>query len=121
VDKEPTMPKASGATNTQKMILLALGEGWSLKFVDTRGWCLLQPNRQRPFTRVKTRTVEAMTQSGWLTEGLATQGLDFRPVKDLTTLGHKYAMRLIRTGWAEQYEFDQHHAHEASTRLPRAA
>ncbi len=120
------MGRITGASDTQKMILLALGENWTLRQVDGWGWCLFQVNRARPFCKVKQRAVEKMTKSGWLTEGLTTQGLDFRPKKDLTPTGHKYAMKLIRTQWAETFDWAPKPRSAAATKatgsfIPRKA
>ena len=99
------MAKISGANNTQKMIMLALVEGWRLRFADKHGWCIFQNGRQRPFAQVAMSTVEKMTIAGWLTAGIATKELDFRPEKLLTADGRRYAEKLIHSRWAEDYEF----------------
>lgn len=99
------MSKISGANNTQKMIMLALSEGWRLRFADKHGWCMFQNGRQRPFAQVAMSTVEKMTIAGWLTAGIATKELDFRPEKLLTADGRRYAEKLSRTRWAENYEW----------------
>jgi hypothetical protein len=99
------MAKTSGATNTQKMIMLALAEGWRLRFADQHGWCLFQQGRARPFAQVAMSTVEKMTIAGWLTAGIATKELDFRPEKLLTADGRRYAESLIKHRWAEEFEF----------------
>ena len=101
-----TMAKIIGATNTQKTIMLALAEGWRLRLADRHGWCLFQPGRERPFSQVARSTVEKMTQNGWLTAGIATKELNFRPEKLLTTSGRRYARKLIDTRWAENYQWD---------------
>ena len=100
------MAKITGATNTQKTIMLSLAEGWHLRQVDQHGWCLFQSMRQRPFARVSDRTVESMTASGWLSAGIARQELSFRPEKVLTNDGRRYAKKLISKGWAENYDWD---------------
>lgn len=100
------MAKTSGATNSQKMILLALAEGWRLRLADHHGWCLFQINRARPFAQVATSTVDKMTKSGWLSAGIATKEMAFRPEKVLTNDGRRYAQRLIDTQWAEKYDWD---------------
>jgi hypothetical protein len=80
-----TMQSASGASNTQKTIILSLSEGWSLRQNDVYGWCLFQPGRARPFAKVKQRTVEAMTDRGWIIEPLsATDALPMQPSRELT-------------------------------------
>ena len=99
------MAKNSGATNTQKMIMIALAEGWRLRFADKHGWCLFQNGRARPFAQVASSTVEKMTIGGWLTAGIATKELDFRPEKLVTADGRKYAEKLIAKRWAEDYEW----------------
>jgi hypothetical protein len=98
------MAKITGATNTQKMIMIALAEGWRLRFADKHGWCLFQNGRARPFAQVASSTVEKMTISGWLTAGIATKELDFRPEKLVTNDGRRYAEKLIARRWAEDYE-----------------
>lgn len=100
------MGQKTGATNTQKTVMLSLAEGWMLRYVDLHGWCLFMPNRSRPFARVKKRTVDEMTARGWLTPGIATKGLGYRPAKELTALGRKYADRLLGKDWANQDEWD---------------
>lgn len=99
--------KIHGATNTQKTVMLAIYEGWLLRLVDGRGWCLFQPGRTRPFADVKEKHVEAMTEAGWLTPGSTPKGLGFRPAKDLTAAGRKYAERLVRENWATSYDWDE--------------
>lgn len=96
----------TGATNTQKTVMLSLAEGWMLRYVDLHGWCLFQPGRSRPFARVKKRTVDEMTAKGWLTPGIATKGLGYRPAKELTRLGLKYADRLLGKNWGEDEDWD---------------
>jgi hypothetical protein len=98
------MNKTTGATDTQKTILLALAEGWRLRLTERGMWCLFQPMRNRPFAQLKTKTIEAMTRSGWLNEGMVSKELNFRPEKILTPAGRRYAERLITTRWAECYE-----------------
>jgi hypothetical protein len=100
------MANITGATNTQKTIMLSLAEGWHLRRVDQHGWCLFQPMRQRPFARVSTSTVESMTDSGWLSEGTARREISFRPEKMLTNDGRRYAKKLIAKQWAENYDWD---------------
>ncbi|MHC4991352.1 MAG: hypothetical protein ACYTGC_10255 [Planctomycetota bacterium] len=100
------MGHPTGATDTQKTLLVALGEGWLLRHIDGYGWCLFRAGRERPFAKVKNRTVDAMTEAGWLTPGVAIKGLGYRPAKDLTKEGRRYAERLIREEWAEQYHWD---------------
>ena len=100
------MGQMSGATNTQKTVMLSLAEGWMLRYVDLHGWCLFMPNRSRPFARVKKRTVDEMTAKGWLTPGIATKGLGYRPAKELTALGRKYADRLLGKKWGSEDEWD---------------
>jgi hypothetical protein len=100
------MSQTNGATNTQKTVMLSLAEGWMLRYVDLHGWCLFQPGRSRPFARVKKRTVDGMTAKGWLTPGIATKGLGYRPAKELTSLGRRYAERLLGKDWANQDEWD---------------
>jgi hypothetical protein len=107
------MARISGATNTQKMILIALAEGWRLRFADQHGWCLFQQGRARPFAQIAMSTVEKMTISGWLTAGIATKELDFRPEKLLTNDGRRYAEKLIRRRWAEEYEWTPYRAVDA--------
>ena len=102
------MANISSATNSQKMILLALAEGWRLRFADQHGWCLFQPLRQRPFAQVPMSTVEKMTIAGLLTAGIATKELDFRPEKLLTHDGRRYAQKLIDAQWAEKYEWNSY-------------
>lgn len=104
------MAKITGATNTQKTILLALTEGWHLRYAGSQGWCLFQAGRQRPFAQVAISTIEKMTQSGWLSEGVATREMGFRPEKLLTTDGSRYAQRLIDKHWAQEYEWDPYRA-----------
>jgi hypothetical protein len=100
------MGQISGATNTQKTIILAIAEGWRLREVDGRGWCLFQAGRERPFATVKRRTVEAMIEAGWLEDDTAPKGLGFRPATDLTADGRRYAEKLIRQHWAESYRWN---------------
>jgi len=100
------MAEITGATNTQKTVILSLAEGWMLRYVDLHGWCLFMPNRARPFARVKRRTVDEMTAKGWLTPGIATKGLGYRPAKELTPAGRKYAARLQGKDWANHEEWD---------------
>jgi hypothetical protein len=50
-------------------------------------------------------TIEKMTIAGWLTAGIATKELDFRPEKLLTADGRRYAETLIKQRWAEEFEF----------------
>lgn len=100
------MAQITGATNTQKTVMLSLAEGWMLRYVDLHGWCLFMPNRARPFARVKRRTVDEMTAKGWLTPGIATKGLGYRPAKELTASGRKYAARLQGKDWASHDEWD---------------
>ncbi len=109
------MAKIGGATNTQKMIMLALAEGWRLRFADRHGWCLFQQSRARPFAQVAMSTVEKMTIAGWLTAGIATKELDFRPEKLLTADGRRYAESLIKQRWAEEFEFMPGRATEVRT------
>ena len=99
------MAKMNGATNTQKTILISLLDGWLLRYVDDHGWCLFQPNRSRPFAKVKNRTIENMTQIGWITPGTMTKGLGYRPAKDLTPEGRKYAVQLTEQEWAATHEW----------------
>jgi hypothetical protein len=87
------------------MILLALSEGWRLRYADSHGWCLFQAGRQRPFAQIASSTVEKMTRSGWLSAGIATKELGFRPEKILTKTGRRYAQKLIDKRWAEDYEW----------------
>lgn len=96
------------ATNTQKMIMLALAEGWRLRLAHHHGWCLFQSGRSRPFAQMKASTIDTMTKAGWLTAGVATKELAFRPEKVLTTEGRKLADRLIESRWAEDYEWEPH-------------
>ncbi|HWB18894.1 MAG TPA: hypothetical protein VG711_01225 [Phycisphaerales bacterium] len=109
------MPKLttaiSGASNTQKMIMLALAEGWTLNFVDNHGWCLFQKGRYRPFSQIKTTTVDHMTAKGWLTAGIATKEQNYRPAKFLSPIGLRYAEKLIKLGWAEQTDWDPYQYH----------
>lgn len=107
------MAKNSGATNTQKMIMIALVEGWRLRFADKHGWCLFQNGRARPFAQVAMSTVEKMTIAGWLTAGIATKELDFRPEKLLTNDGRRLAERLLHKRWAEDYEWGPYRASQA--------
>ena len=100
------MGQITGATNTQKTVMLSLAEGWMLRYVDLHGWCLFQPGRSRPFARVKKRTVAEMTAQGWLTPGIATKGLGYRPAKELTNLGRRYVERLLGKNWADEEEWD---------------
>lgn len=93
-------------TDTQKTILLALVEGWRLRHVDGYGWCLFQRGRERPFAKVKTRTVNAMTSAGWLEANATPKGLGFRPVKDLTPAGRSLAEKLVQQAWAESYRWN---------------
>lgn len=88
------------------MILLALAEGWRLRYADQHGWCLFQAGRQRPFAQIAASTVEKLTRGGWLDAGIATRELGFRPEKQLTRTGRRYAERLIDSRWAEDYEWD---------------
>lgn len=94
------MARLTGASNSQKTVLLALDDGWLLRFVDRYGWCLFQPGRNRPFAKLRTRVVEDMTERGWLTPGTTPKGLGFRPAKDLTPLGRRYADQLNDEDWA---------------------
>lgn len=100
------MSRLTGATNTQKTVMLSLAEGWMLRYVDLHGWCLFQPNRSRPFARVKKRTVDTMTANGWLTPGIATKGLGYRPAKELTAAGRAYAERLMGKNWGSDEAWD---------------
>jgi hypothetical protein len=100
------MAKRSGASNTQKMIMVALAEGWRLRFADHHGWCLFQAGRQRPFAKVAQSTVETLTQLGWLTAGITSREMSFRIEKILTADGRRHAQKLIDTKWAEEYEWD---------------
>jgi len=93
--------QSSGASDTQKSLLVALADGWTLRYVDRRGWCLFPPGWGRPFAEVKERSVRKATDAGWLTPGSMPQGAGFTPAKDLTPLGRKYAAHLIREGWKE--------------------
>jgi len=99
------MGRARGATNTEKTIILVLSEGWSVRYVDGYGWSLFRPGWSRPFARVKDSAIEHMTDAGWLTAGTLCQGLAFRPAKDLTPLGRRYAQRLRDEQWATAYEW----------------
>jgi len=99
------MAKITGANNTQKMVMLALAEGWRLRYADSHGWCLFQAGRQRPFAQIAASTVEKMTRSQWLSAGIATKELAFRPEKILTKAGRRYAQKLIDKRWAEDYEW----------------
>jgi len=90
----------SGATNTQKTVLISLHEGWALRYVSEYGWCLFQPGRRRPFAKVRDKTVKIMTDTGWLTPGTMLNGIGYRPTKDLTPTGKKYALQLEREEWA---------------------
>jgi hypothetical protein len=99
------MARATGASDTQKTIMLALAEGWRLRLVEHHGWCLFQSGRARPFAQMKSKTIDRMTRSGWLSAGIATKELAFRPEKILTPTGRKYAERLIATHWAESFEW----------------
>lgn len=94
------MARMTGASNTQKTVLLALFDGWLLRYVDRHGWCLFQPGRHRPFANLKSRTVDDMTERGWLTPGTTPKGLGFRPAKDLTPTGRRYAEQLNNEDWA---------------------
>jgi len=107
------MPRVTSATNTQKTVMIALAEGWRLRFADQHGWCLFQQGRARPFAQVHMSTVEKMTIAGWLTAGIATKELDFRPEKLLTADGRRYAERLIRQRWAEDFEWAPYRAADA--------
>ena len=89
------LAKFNDISNTQKMILLALAEGWRLRYADQHGWCLFQAGRQRPFAQIAASTVEKLTRGGWLDAGIATRELGFRPEKQLTRTGRRYAERLI--------------------------
>jgi len=104
------MANITGASNTQKMVLLALAEGWRLRYADSHGWCLFQAGRQRPFAQIAASTVEKMTRNGWLSAGIATKELDFRPEKILTKDGRRYAQKLIDKRWAEDYEWSPYRA-----------
>jgi len=115
------MGQITGATNTQKTVMLSLAEGWMLRYVDLHGWCLFMPNRSRPFARVKKRTVDEMTAKGWLTPGITTKGLGYRPAKELTGLGRKYAQRLLGKDWAngEGWDpFDQRETRKGPKAVP---
>ncbi len=94
------MARMRGASNSQKTVLLALSDGWLLRYLDRFGWCLFQPGRNRPFATVRKRTVEDMTERGWLTPGTTPKGLGFRPAKDLTPIGRRYADQLNDEDWA---------------------
>jgi hypothetical protein len=100
------MGKTRGATDTQKTLLIALYEGWVLRYAESAGWCLFQPGRERPFARVKARTVAAMTRAGWITAGMTSTRLGYMPRKDLTPDGLRYAERLSREAWADAYEWE---------------
>jgi len=100
------MAKTTGASNSQKTLLLALAEGWRLRFADPHGWCLFQAGRQRPFAQIAASTVENITREGWLSAGIATKELAFRPEKLLTKDGRRYAQKLIDIRWAEDYEWN---------------
>jgi len=100
------MGKRRGATDTQKTLLTSLYEGWMLRYTEAAGWCLFQPGRERPFARVKARTVAAMTTAGWITAGMTATRLGFMPRKDLTTDGLRYAERLAREAWADTYDWE---------------
>lgn len=93
-------------SNTQKMILLALSEGWRLRLAHHHGWCLFQAGRNRPFAQMKDRTIEAMTRADWLTDGVARPELSFLPEKVLTATGRQIAERLIVMRWAENYQWE---------------
>jgi hypothetical protein len=93
-------------SNTQKMILLALSEGWRLRLAHHHGWCLFQAGRNRPFAQMRERTIEAMTHANWLTDGIARPELSFLPEKVLTAKGRRIAERLIAMRWAEDYEWE---------------
>lgn len=84
------------ASETQRTVILSLLEGWTLRHVEKRGWCLVQPNRSHPFACVKDRTVRALTDAGWLTPGSMPQGEGFHAIKSLTPLGHAVATDLAR-------------------------
>lgn len=99
------MAHLHGASNTQKTLLIALADGWLLRFMDRYGWCLFQPGRNRPFATVKKRTVEEMTNMGWLTPGTTPKGLGFRPAKDLTPSGRQYAAQLSNNAWGVDNEW----------------
>jgi hypothetical protein len=96
------MAGISNATHTHKTILLALAEGWRLCCRDSRGWSLLQPDRQRPFAYVDQDSVQVMTTKGWLTEGFMNNQGEQSFEKILTPLGRRCARHLIDTGWAKQ-------------------
>lgn len=100
------MAKITGASNTQKTIMLALAEGWRLRFADHHGWCLFQNGRQRPFAQLANGTIDRMTKCGWLTAGITSREMAFRTEKLLTADGRRYAQKLIDSNWAEQYEWD---------------
>ncbi len=105
------------ATNTQKTVLSALHDGWALRYVSEYAWCLFQPGRKRPFARVKDRTVDEMTESGWLTAGTMLDGIGYRPSKDLAPAGKKIALQLEREEWASA-DWQPHAQAESELRNP---
>lgn len=102
------MSRQPEPTDTQKNILLAMTEGWRLRYMDDLGWQLFQPNRDRPFCSVKSRTVRKMTEAGLLSEGTTTQGLGYMPGKALTARGIEIGSELLHEQWAENYSWESH-------------
>jgi hypothetical protein len=95
------MAKITGATNTQKMLLLSLAERWRLRFTEPQGWALFQPDRERPFANVPLEAIDCMTKAGWLTDSIVTRDQRYRPEKLLSAAGQRYAQKLIDANWAQ--------------------
>ena len=104
------MARQHRATNAQKMILIALDDGWLLRRDEKRGWCLFQPGWDRPFAHISTRNVEEMTDAGWLTRGERPQGLGTRPAKEISPLGRAFAIGLNEQGWGRTDAWKRDHA-----------
>lgn len=84
-----------GPTRAQQNVLLCLYEGWRLRFDHEFRWSLIQPGRDRVFCKVRSRTVQEMTQLGWLTPGAQRVGMGLRPAKQLTDAGKSVAQELL--------------------------
>jgi hypothetical protein len=103
-------PDPDGPSRAQINVLIALAEGWRLRYDEEYRWSLFQPGRDRVFCRVRSFTVKEMTERGWLTDGTKRVGLGTRPAKELTPAGFRMGQSLID---AEQ---DERHLRERSRR-----
>lgn len=101
------MTDSSRPSRAQENVLVALVEGWRLRYDEEFRWSLLQPHRDRVFCKVRTFTVREMTEKGWLTR-TKQLGLGSRPAKMLTDEGRRQGLALIAAEEAGREERLRH-------------